>query len=178
VEFSKRDLQIPFRSQIFDVFGNPVEDRVDRGNGHEYLGRTYLFWTPHPWLALSAEYQRERFKNGSAVAFFFKDVTTHRVPLGLRFFHPSGFGLFFRTTYTDQTGDFLRRGSTTAESGHDQFWLVDAGINYRLPNRYGTIAIGATNLFNQHFRYQETDFRNASILPTREFLIKFTAALP
>jgi len=177
VEFSKRDLNIPFRSQAFDALGNLIEDTVRRGDGREYLGRTYLFWTPHPWLALSAEYQRERFKNDSAVAFFFKDVTTHRIPLGLRLFHPSGLGLFFKTTYVDQSGEFIPRGALP-RSGNDHFWLVDAGISYRLPKRYGIFTVGASNLFNQHFRYQETDLRNATILPTRAIVAKLTLALP
>ena len=31
----------------------------------EYLGaRAYLYWTPHPWLAASVEYQFERFERG------------------------------------------------------------------------------------------------------------------
>jgi hypothetical protein len=178
VEFSKRDLSIPFRSQVFDAFGNLISDTVERGDGREYLGRTYLFWTPHSWLALSAEYQRERFKNETGVAFFFKDVTTQRVPLGLRFFHPSGLGLSFRTTYVNQDGDFKQRITSSFESGNDHFWLVDAALTYRLPNRYGFFAIGATNLFNQHFRYQETDRGNASIVPTRGFLARLTLALP
>ena len=177
IEFSKRDLNIPFRSQAFDALGNLIEDTVRRGDGREYLGRTYLFWTPHPWLALSAEYQRERFKNDSAVAFFFKDVTTHRIPLGLRLFHPSGLGLFFKTTYVDQGGEFIPRGALP-RSGNDHFWLVDAGISYRLPKRYGIFTVGASNLFNQHFRYQETDLRNATILPTRAIVAKLTLALP
>jgi hypothetical protein len=178
VQFSTRDVNIPFRSQVFDNLGNLISDTVQRGGGREYLGRTYLFWTPHPWLALSAEYQRERFKNDAAVAFSYKEVTTDRVPLSLRFFHPSGLGLFFRTTYVNQSGEFRRRGASSFDSGNDHFWLADAGISYRLPKRYGYVSIGATNLFNQHFRYQETDLRNASIIPSRGFLARLTLEFP
>jgi tetratricopeptide (TPR) repeat protein len=177
MEFSKRDLNVPFRSQVVDVFGN-IEDTVQRGDGREYLGRTYLFWTPYQWLALSAEYQRERFKNDSAVAFFYKEVTTQKVPLGVRFFHSSGLGLSFRTTYVNQDGKFKRQAIPVFEPGTDHFWLVDASVTYRLPNRYGSFAIGATNIFNQHFKYQETDFRNAGIIPSRGFLARLTLALP
>ena len=178
VEFSRRDLNIPFRSQVFDDSGNLIEDTVRRGNSREYLRHVYLFWTPHPWLALSAEYQREKFNNNDNVAFFFREVTTDRVPLGLRLFHPSGLGLFFRTSYVNQSGDFIRRGGASSESANDHFWLVDAGISYRLPKRYGFLMVGATNLFNQHFSYQETDIQNASILPTRQFGARLTLALP
>ncbi len=59
-EFSTRSVNIPFRSQVFDSSSGLISDTVERGDGREYLGRTYLFWTPHPWLALSAEYLREK----------------------------------------------------------------------------------------------------------------------
>ena len=84
----------------------------------------------------------------------------------------------FKTTYVNQSGDFIRRGGAAFESGNDHFWLVDAGISYRLPKRYGSVTVGVTNLFNQHFKYQETDIRNASIVPTRAFVAKLTLALP
>ena len=129
LEFSMRDLNIPF--EFIDALTGVSE--VRRGDGKEYLGRTYLFWTPHKWLALSAEYQYERFKNDQEVAFSFKNLTTHRVPLGLKFFHPSGLGALLKATYFNQSGDFIRRGGVAFESGRSNFWVVDAGISYRLP---------------------------------------------
>jgi tetratricopeptide (TPR) repeat protein len=177
-EFVARQLSVPFRSTVVDDSGEVVEDTVRRGNAQEYMARSYLFWTPHPWVALSAEYQREQFENDANVAFFFKDVTTQKVPLGVRVFHPSGFSLMVRGAYVYQRGDFLRRGSTSTESGQDDFWLLDAGISYRFPKRYGIASIGATNLTNQQFRYQETDFRNASIVPARGVFGRLTFELP
>jgi tetratricopeptide (TPR) repeat protein len=178
MELTRRDLNVPFRSEVFDDLGNLIEDRVRRGDGREYLGRAYLFWTPHSWLAFSAEFQREDFKNDDSVAFFFRRVRTNRLPLGLRFFHPAGLGLAFRTTYVRQSGEFLRRGAAGFQSGKDDFWIADAGVSYRLPHRYGLIAMGATNLFNRRFRYQETDLRNTSIVPGRGVFVRFTLALP
>ena len=58
VEFSKRDLTVPDLLDLADPF-NPVKQDVD---WNEYLGRAYLFWTPHPWLALRAQYIFERFE--------------------------------------------------------------------------------------------------------------------
>ena len=105
-------------------------------------------------------------------------VTTHKVPLGVRLFHPSGISLLSRATYYNQRGDFVRRGSTSFESGQDDFWLLDAGISYRFPKRYGIASIGATNLLNQQFKYQETDFRNARIMPSRGFFARLTFQIP
>ena len=149
VEFSRRDLNVPI--QTFGPNG------TTRENAREGVGRAYLFWTPHPWLALSGEYQYERFWNDDAIAFFFKKVTTHRVPVGFRFFHPSGFSAALRATYFHQDGDFRRQSTGTFTSGRDNFWVADAAISYRLPMRYGFITLGVTNLFDRRFKYQQTD---------------------
>jgi tetratricopeptide (TPR) repeat protein len=179
-EFATRRLSVPFRSVVLDDFGELVEDRVQRGNGQEYVGRAYLFATPCRWAALSAEFVWEQFNNDAEVAFFFKDVTTYKVPLTMRLFQPflagSGLNLMLRGMYVNQHGDFVRRGSSpgSSETGQSDFWVFDAGLSYRFPKRYGTASIGGTNLTNQRFRYQETDFRNASIVPTRGVFARLT----
>jgi outer membrane receptor for ferrienterochelin and colicin len=127
-------------------------------------------------VALSAEYQYERFTRETAVAFPFRDVTTHRVPLGLRIFHPSGLSLALKGTYFNQEGTFFRQGTADYESGSNDFWVLDAGLSYRLPQRYGFITVGATNLLDKQFRYQETDLRNPTVVPERTFFTRVTLA--
>jgi tetratricopeptide (TPR) repeat protein len=170
VELSRRDLSIPVRQVTLTT------DEVIRGDATEYLARTYLFWTPHPWLALSGEYQYERITKDTPVAFFFRDVRTHRVPLGLRFFHPTGVSFSLKGTYITQEGKFIRQGGTEFEPGSDDFWVVDAAVSYRLPWRHGFITVGATNLLDERFRYQETDLRNPTVEPVRMFFTKVTLA--
>jgi outer membrane receptor protein involved in Fe transport len=63
-------------------------------------------------------------------------------------------------------------------SGNDDFWVVDAGISYRLPRRYGVLTIGVTNLFDEQFKYQETDLRNPTIQPARAVFGRLTLAFP
>ena len=82
-------------------------------------------------------------------------ANTHRVPLGLAFFHPSGFMARLTTTFVDQRGDFVIGGAV--KEGHTRFWMTDAAIGYRLPRRLGIVSVEAKNLFNERFRYQETD---------------------
>jgi tetratricopeptide (TPR) repeat protein len=147
-EASRRNLRIP----VLTIPVGSDAGVLERGDATEDLIRAYLFWTPHPWLALSAEYQYERFDNDEEVGFFFTKVTTHRVPLGLRFFHPSGFSAALKTTYYHQDGEFLRQATGVSESEKDDFWLVDAAVSYRLPQRFGLVTIGVTNLFNTHRR--------------------------
>ena len=172
VEFSKRDLDVPFLDASTDP-ANPT-GRFEKQD--EKLARTYLFWTPHPWLAVRGEYSFEQIKS-QGVTDQPKSVDTHRVPLGLNFFHPSGFGAFIKTTYVHQDGRFVL-SNTSVQSGRDSFWLVDAGINYRLPNRYGFVTVGVTNLTDQKFKFFDRDFRNPSIRPDRMVFGNITLALP
>jgi hypothetical protein len=170
VEFSKRDQEVPA-----PVFGSTPDTRVD---WEESLGRAYLFWTPHKWLALKAEYVYEKFERDERYVFGIKEAKTHIVPLGINFFHPSGFSAFFGGTYYDQNGDFEGFDFEGFFPGQDDFWVVDAAINYRLPKRYGFITIGATNLFDEEFNYYETDPDNPRIQPDRFIFAKVTLAIP
>src|SRR5205809_1438098 len=76
VEVSKRDLNVP----AFDLFG-----ALTRVGWKERQARNYLFWTPHPWWALRAEYQFERDTRNSLLTNGVREMNTHRVPLGISF---------------------------------------------------------------------------------------------
>jgi tetratricopeptide (TPR) repeat protein len=171
VELSKRDLTVPILV-VTDPF-NPVNRDVD---WNEYLGRAYLFWTPHPWLALRAQYIFERFERDLIGP---TKLDTQRVPLGIGFFHPSGLSASLTATYWDQDGRFTEfLDDPPTRSGSDQFWTVDAAISYRLPKRYGFISVGATNLFDEEFKFFEVDFENPTIQPTRAVFARVTLAFP
>jgi outer membrane receptor protein involved in Fe transport len=174
VEVSKRDLRVGFIDA--DELGNSILRKEDMD---EYLGRAYLFWTPHRWLALRAEYIFERLKTeGVLNTGLPKRLDTHRVPLGIGFFHPSGLSASLKTTYFNQDGSEFISQSLERLSGRDDFWLVDMAINYRLPKRYGFITVGATNLFDQKFKFFDLDDDNPSITPDRMFFARVTLALP
>jgi hypothetical protein len=144
-------------------------------NLDEQLGRAYVFWTPHRTVALSAQYLYEQLKTND-----FVDLTgspakldTHRFPLGVRWFHRSGFSAAFIATYVDQQGTFA--GNVEDE---EKFWVYDAAISYRLPKRYGLITVGASNLTDEEFRYFDTDRKNPTLQPQRMAYARITIALP
>ncbi len=172
VEFSKRDLTFP-ELDISDP-SNPVTQDVDF---NEYLGRAYLFWTPHRWLALRAQYIFERFERG---VFGPTELDTQRVPLGIGFFHPSGLSASLTATHWDQDGTFtfFFDPSVPFRPGSDDFWTVDTAVSYRLPKRYGFISVGVTNLFDEEFNFFEVDFDNPTIQPTRMVFARVTLAFP
>ncbi len=170
-EFSYRDLDVPFID---------LDLTLEEADWEEYLGRAYFYWTPHEWLSLKAEYLYEDFERDENLPDGIKDLRTHRFPLGINFFHPSGLSAGLTATYYDQKGEIERTaiGFDVFEEGSDQFWLVDAAISYRFPKRYGFITLGATNIFGEEFDYFEVDRNNLRIQQDTQVFVKLTLALP
>lgn len=167
LEFSGRNLDVP----ASDQFGNAIE-----ADWKENLVRGYLLWTPHPWVSLRAEYQYERIKRDAELTNGVEEMDTHRVPLGIHFFHPCGLNASVTATYYNQDGTF-ERISGGFQTGNDAFWLADVAINYRLPKRYGFITVGSKNLFDEKFKYYDLDWKNPAIQPDRFIFGKITLAL-
>ena len=166
-EFSKREIDMPFTFFSQAVPGGEIR----KADWDEYLTRAYAFWVPHPWFALSFEYQYEKFeRNRSFVGpDLFTELKTHRLPLGIRFFHSFGISTELKATYVDQSGEF-GDPFTSLVADNDQFWVIDAGLSYRLPKRYGLITLGARNIFDETFKFQDTDSSNPRILPDRQII--------
>ena len=174
LEYSLRDLDVPISITPLDG-GSP---RYQRFDWTERQGRAYVNWIPDRRLAFSADYLYERQeREGSQI----KEVTTNRVPLSARFFHPSGLFATATGTWFDQSGEFFRIGQAptvdTPESGSDRFWIFDASAGYRLPKRWGIVSVEGKNLFNQSFQYQDTDVYHPIIQPGRTVYFKLTLAI-
>ncbi len=166
-EFSYRDLSIP-------VLGVAPPFPITNIDATEKHGRAYLYWTPHPRFAMGPEYQYEQFNNPDNLALFgIVKVDTHRVGFGLNFFHPSGFLARLRPMYVAQRGDFFFNDGVS-RAGDSEFFVFDASLGYRLPKRLGLIKIEARNLFDESFRFQDTDPMNPQITPGRFILGAFT----
>ncbi|MGH9959615.1 MAG: TonB-dependent receptor, partial [Pyrinomonadaceae bacterium] len=106
-EISNRELDVP--GQIIVPGGLP---ETVHNEWEEALARGYLYWTPDPWFKLNVEYFYEHLDRGTgfvARGTGVSDVETHRVPMGIGFFHPSGFSAGLTGTYHDQSGDFVDR---------------------------------------------------------------------
>ena len=172
VEYTRRDMSVPYEELT------ETSTQIKRADWVEQLARAYLFWTPHPWLALRAAYQYEEFERAKEFTIFLRRLKTHSVPLGVTLFHPSGFSASLQTTYYHQHGTVFPQGADDFVSGTSDFWLVDAGLSYRLPKRYGIISFGVKNIADRKFRYQETDFKNPYIQPSRMAFAQITLAFP
>jgi tetratricopeptide (TPR) repeat protein len=175
LEYSGRDLEVPFE----DFPPPPSSPTIEKADWREKLGRAYLYWTPHSWLALRAEYNYERFDRDREFVAAIEQVETHSFPLGINFYHPSGFSSRLKATYRDQEGSFQPQAAdpNTFLSGGDRFWIVDFSIGYRLPKRLGIVTVGARNLFDKSFSFQDTDPVSPAIQPERLVFGKFTLAI-
>ena len=169
-ELSKRDLDVP---QIKPGITRQIRN-FDR---EERLARLYSYWTPQSWLAISAEYQYEKFKFDSEATNELGTikVDTHRFPLGINLFSSKGIIGRIKATYIDQNGKFEDGLGAVLDDG-DSFWVVDASLGYRLPKRYGLINFEIKNLFNEEFKFQDTDPANPRISPDRLILGRITLA--
>ncbi len=168
VEFSIRDLDIPSLS-----YSVPV--KVFQNDAREQLGRAYLYWIPHKYFAFGPEYQYELTKyDPNLPAFGISRLETHRLGFGISFFHPSGFIARVKPTLVFQDGEFRVNPGDPVFTGDSSFFVLDASIGYRLPGRLGLIEVVAKNLFDESFRFQDTDPRNPQITPRRFILGRWT----
>ncbi len=174
VEYSQRDLTIP---QSFSEDGD-ITFQVKERDGDEHLARGYLFAAPHRWVTLGAEYQYEKLTMDPAAQFNYSVVKTQRVPLSVRFFHPSGWGGYLGVTYLKQDGEFRNSLASDFVPGDRDFWVVDAALRYRLPKRFGFLVAGVNNLTDERSTYQATDSKSLPIRPGRVAFARVVLAVP
>jgi outer membrane receptor protein involved in Fe transport len=148
-----------------------VEGREDQD---EQLHRAYLYWTPTKRLAFNAEYFLEDFDfEGDTRSL--SDLRTHRVPLGMSLYWPSGLIAQLQTSY-------VRQGITDDDmSDHDQFWVLDASVGYRLPRRWGILRLTGKNILDKRFNYNDVNFNTSEPLiplfqPERQVFARLTLA--
>jgi tetratricopeptide (TPR) repeat protein len=166
-EVSARHLTVP-------ILGT-AEDGVSTTTWRETLARAYVSWAPLHWLALGIEYYFERLRRDQPLDEGIANVQTHRVPLTLSLFHPSGFLGRVQVSYVNQSGRFENANGEQVP-GSDQFWFTDVAAGYRLPRRFGIFTIETRNLFDTRFRYQETDRVRPLLYPERLVLGRLTLA--
>lgn len=170
IELSARDMKVPGLA-VSDL-GGLLATELD---WQEYAGRIYLFSVLNDRISLRGEYIFERFERDDIGP---EELDTHRFPLGIRYSDPSGLGGFLTATYWNQDGLFAPFLGVDPRSAKDSFWLLDAGLSYRLPNRHGFVSVGATNLTDEDFSFYEVDFNNVTIQPTRSLIFRISLALP
>jgi len=155
VEATWRHLEDP-------VFSGGVANFEDRD---EELHRAYLYWTPFAEAAVSGEFIYDLYEtNESSDDDLPRKVETIRVPVGVRYFHHSGLFAAVGVTYVYQQVE--RSELSSLAEGKDNFFVTDAAVGWRIPNRRGIVSLEMRNLFDQRFDYQDDSFREFSDEPS------------
>ncbi len=148
----------------------------------EQLYRGYLYWVPHSQWAMRAEFQFEKFNQdpanvGSNVSSDPYRMGTLSAPLSVNYFDPSG--IFAKVVTTPVRQDLHR--IDPENEGVSKFFLLDAIIGYRLPNRKGIFSVEGRNLLNEDFFYRniglqqsEQPLYNQRYSPDRTFFLRLT----
>jgi outer membrane receptor for ferrienterochelin and colicin len=161
LEYSERQLYIP-----------GFNHGVDRS---EQMARAYVNFTPHDRVSLGTEYFYENIDQSGRVILssnalnggLFDTVQTHRVPVTLGLFHPSGLALKIKPSFIHQEGIFQNQNSVSRTSGVSNFFIVDLNLSYRLPQRHGMFSLGVNNVFDDRINYQNTNNNETLLAPSR-----------
>jgi hypothetical protein len=176
LELSRRDLDVPI----------PVrEPRTTVVEGQdENLYRAYLYWTPLPVLAVSGEFQYDKFERNDPLNEVGRPekVETISVPLAISYFSKAGWFSTIGGTYLHQSVRRPNLTSVTASSGNSDSFILDAGVGYRLPKRRGIISLEVDNVLDENFFFQDENIQlvepqKPRFIPERTFLLRLTLSL-
>lgn len=176
VEVSWRELDLPIQVQTPPP--NPgfatTTTRVDESNA-----RAYLYLVPSPQSAASVSYQYNLAEYDENFApYGFRTLETHRFPFSASYFAQNSLSFGATATFVHQRRnfqDFLPPFGLSRD--RDEFWVADAFMQYRLPDRWGVVRLEGRNLFDSSFKFQDVDPENPRIVPERLVLLKITASM-
>ncbi len=163
-EISSRDLKVPVHSSRSSSFQDQKEN----------LYRAYLYGLLHTNWTAKSEIQLEKFSRAETSAGP-HNIDTFSIPTEVDYFNPRGFFANLTGTFVHQKID--RQGDQN--EGIDKFFLVDASVGYRLPNRRGIVSLEARNLFDESFLFRNINFQtsepvNSRFVPTRTIFVRIT----
>ncbi|MET0068532.1 MAG: FecR domain-containing protein [Candidatus Thiodiazotropha sp.] len=135
------------------------------------LTEAYLYYIPNNKINLKVELDYEDYQ-GQKEAFApnVLSLKTYRLPVGLKYRHSNRISVEILATYYDQDGKYqiLDDSFLPIEiDGNDRFWLFDTSLTYSLPNRLGKLSLGAKNLFDTSFNY-ENRINNSAFLSSEK----------
>jgi tetratricopeptide (TPR) repeat protein len=150
-EWTGRRLTVP----NFNVGENEWHERTAYGYAYRTFGDRASRWQG----ALSVDYDYEKLRRPNLLTGSegIVDVTTQRLQFGARAFDANGLTLRASTSYVRQSGSFSADLNAATFDQRDEGWITDVSLDYRLPSRYGTVGIGARNVFDTHLNVFETD---------------------
>ena len=176
----KRDLDVPegfcATPDPFSGCGFQQATQIENREDTEEYTNAYVSAAPLTWLAVNVAWDLEDRKfestQSTPTGGFQDRVETQRLTPELRFFCPVG--VFLRVAGTrynqevDQTDAYVGGTRSTVES---DFWVVDAGIGYRFPKRWGSFVVDGRNLLNKKFVFYERSIQE-TVVPARSIVAR------
>ena len=169
LEALRRDLDVPIGTLDVPEFYEVERDR-------EIFYSAYVYWMPsHRW-AVTGSWLYEQFevKEGVLGQLFIPKparLRTLSLPVYVQYFDPSGFFAGMGVSYVNQHVQFLDpRSLTVSPTQSENFTVVDVGLGYRLPKRWGILSLEARNVFDKQFRFQDYSFQTADATINPRFI--------
>jgi len=144
--FSNYSIDFDALTESYDPFLlEEVESHLDVD-----LASAYVYQVISEQFVGSLDYAFTLFENTNPLTPIL--LRTHRISPTLRYFHPRGWFSFVRGSWWNQDHE---KSFLFEEQGSNAFWLVDAGIGYRLPNRHGSVALELSNILDENFQIDQ-----------------------
>ncbi len=166
--FANVDTGELLRANASDTFGFPAQEKVLRTYISQLFSKTVAGSLKHTWSSLDqsliqdgmpAAGNRDTNEFSADLNYFDRSGLTFRGEVAWRLQHLDGFG---------------ENEGPVASDGTQDFWLLNAGVTYQLPRRYGTIGLVFRNILDEEFQYIPTDL-SPDILPVRSVAFVFSA---
>jgi len=180
LSYLRRDLDIPEASCEFpDPYSGCAfqlaEGIEDKTSTDDVAGAYLNFTMGKRWAAsIEYEYLKRDFDYTSVNPFgLFQDMLqTSRLRPQLRWFLPFGLYVGASATFYDQKVDqFDDQSSDRRQRVESDFWVGDATLGYRFPDRWGSLAVDVRNVTNEKFDFYERSVQD-TIVPARQVVVR------
>jgi len=181
VEISRRELDVPIFSERTASGGSAFDLKdalVTIQQQQEELYRAYLYLIPSSNWTIKSEPYFEKFDR-SITSNLPTEINTLVMPISINYFNPSGIFSALSGAFVRQDLKRLENFATEKNSGVSEFFMIDAVIGYRMPNRMGMVSLEGRNLLDEDFSFRNINFQQAEatrsrFIPGRTFLARLT----
>jgi len=163
VSYSKQNLfiQAGFEQRTESIaFIETNNSSVSFGEHDEmvFAGSVDYFATDDFKIGVSPSFRRSEF-DGTIVSRVGgpntpSEIETTKVPLSIAYLGSDDVSGSVTGSYVFQSPTFNKPGNTITDQS-ESFFLLDAKVNYRVPNSNTEFVLSANNILNQGFRYQQ-----------------------
>jgi Tfp pilus assembly protein PilF len=152
-------------SPFFDeVTNNVITTNFDTDRD---FAEAYMYYIPNEKINLKIELDYEDYSEPrDAIPTNILSLKTYRAPVGIKYRYLNNLIFELTGTYYNQKGRFLLADQSEL-AGEDDFWLFDGNITYILPKRYGKLTLGAKNIFDTTYNYEDR-LNNTAFLSVKQ----------